>query len=146
MVTITKVFLCYRYLATLFLNCQRQYQKQLSSMVRFRQNRKRNARNTNNIPLLNPKNTAFKYYFLPSIILNGTTQISPSKLLIASLRLRKRPFNSCDYLQTLFTTVINVKGNILIASLRLGLSHLREQKFKWFSRFDSSMFKKETYK
>ena len=55
-------------------------------------------------------------------------------------------FNSYNFLQTLFTTVINLKEKKLIARLRLGLKHLREYKFKQFSRFYRLISKEKTYK
>ena len=88
------------------------------------------TRNTNNIPLFNIKHNFFKNSFFPSAVIewnkldpnlrNATTYANFRKGILSFIRPKPNSVYNCN----------NPKGLKLITRLRLGLSHLREHKFK----------------
>ena len=89
-----------------------------------------NARNTNNIPLLKVKHNFFQNSFFPSVVIEWN-KLDLNIRNSESLNIFKKTL--LNFIRPSGSTVFNChnpKGVKLLTRLRLGLSHLREHKFK----------------
>ena len=88
------------------------------------------ARNIHNIPLVNTKHNFFKNSFFPSTIIEWNN-LDPHHRKSENISVFKS--NILKFIQPSPNSVYNChnpRGICLITRLRLGLSHLREHKFK----------------
>ena len=88
------------------------------------------ARNIHNIPLVNTKHNFFKNSFFPSTIIEWNN-LDPHHRKSENISVFKS--NILKFIQPSSNSVYNChnpRGICLITRLRLGLSHLREHKFK----------------
>ena len=88
------------------------------------------TRTESNIPLLRQSVTFSKILFFHLLLLIGITQTPILEILRVFQSLRKKYLILYDLPQILFFKIRNPKGIKLITRLGLGLSHLREHKFK----------------
>ena len=88
------------------------------------------TRNTNNIPQFKVKHNFFRSPFLPSVVIEWN-KLDPNIRNSESLNIFKKSL--LKFIRLSGSSVFNChnpKGVKLLTRLRLGLSHLREQKFK----------------
>ena len=89
-----------------------------------------NTRNTDKISLFRTAHNFFKNYFFPSTVIEWN-KLDPNHRSVASLNVFKKSF--LKFIRPSPNSVFNCrncKGIKCLTSLRLGLSHLRELKFK----------------
>ena len=88
------------------------------------------TRTVGNIPLIKTKHNFFKNYFFPSAIIEGNN-LDPNLRNSKSISVfKEKILNFIRPPPNSFFDCHNPKGIKLITRLRLGLSHLREHKFK----------------
>ena len=90
-----------------------------------------NTRNTNNIPLFKVKHNFFRNSFFPSAVIEWN-KLDLNIRNSESLNIFKKTL--LNFIRPSPNTVFNYhnpKGVKLLTRLRLGLSHLRERKFKY---------------